>query len=78
MSASALASPGPIRASECRERQRATRVAGQALVLVFVILLVGLPPRLLETDRFVTTDELFWMGRSGAFARALATGQLAG
>ena len=38
--------------------------------------LVALPPRLLETDRFVTTDELFWIGRSAAFGRAIETGQL--
>lgn len=43
-----------------------------------IMVLVGLPPRLLDTDRFVTTDELFWIGRTGGFARALATGQFAG
>ena len=37
---------------------------------------MALPPRLLETDRFVTTDELFWIGRSAAFGRAIETGQL--
>ena len=51
---------------------------GQALVLIAILVLVALPPRLLDTDRFVTTDELFWMGRTGGFARALGTGQLAG
>ena len=42
------------------------------------MLALALPPRLLDTDRFVTTDELFWVGRSAQFARALATGQYAG
>jgi len=39
--------------------------------------LLALPPRLLDTDRFVTTDELFWLGRSAAFARAVQTGHFA-
>lgn len=47
-------------------------------MLIAILSLIGLPPRLLDTDRFVTTDELFWMGRTGGFAGALATGQLAG
>jgi len=32
-------------------------------------------PRLVGTDVFVTTDELFWLGRSGTFARALSQGR---
>ena len=46
------------------------------LLLALLLVLVALPPRLLETDRFVTTDELFWIGRSAAFGRAIETGQL--
>ena len=46
------------------------------LLLALVLVLVALPPRLLATDRFVTTDELFWVGRSAAFGRAIETGQL--
>src|SRR3954447_10507604 len=44
---------------------------------VLPILILGLPlaPRLTATDVFVTTDELFWLGRSGNFARALAQGR---
>ena len=39
--------------------------------------LLALPPRLLDTDRFVTTDELFLLGRSAAFGRAVQTGRFA-
>jgi hypothetical protein len=46
------------------------------LLVAVLVALLALPPRLADTDRFVTTDELFWMGRAGNFARALATGQL--
>ena len=46
------------------------------LLLVLLLVIVALPPRLLETDRFVTTDELFWIGRSAAFGRAIESGQL--
>ena len=46
------------------------------LLLALLLVLAALPPRLLETDRFVTTDELFWIGRSAAFGRAIETGQL--
>src|SRR6188508_2878410 len=46
------------------------------LLLALLLVIVALPPRLLETDRFVTTDELFWIGRSAAFGRAIETGQL--
>ena len=46
------------------------------LLLALLLAIVALPPRLLETDRFVTTDELFWIGRSAAFGRAIETGQL--
>ena len=46
--------------------------------LTFAILIaaLALPPRILETDRFVTTDELFWIGRTANFGRALTNGQL--
>ena len=53
----------------------ARRIPGQIL-LALLLVLVALPPRLLATDRFVTTDELFWIGRSAAFGRAIETGQL--
>lgn len=45
-------------------------------VFAGLVCLLALPPRLADVDRFVTTDELFWIGRSGNFARALAVGQL--
>jgi hypothetical protein len=45
-------------------------------LLAVILVLVALPPRLLDADRFVTTDELFWIGRSAAFGRAIETGQL--
>ncbi len=47
------------------------------LVLAGFLVLLALPPRVLDTDRFVTTDELFWIGRSAAFGRAIETGQFA-
>jgi hypothetical protein len=43
---------------------------------VLLLVIVALPPRLLDIDRFVTTDELFWIGRSAAFGRGVETGQL--
>jgi hypothetical protein len=46
------------------------------LFLAVLLALLALPPRLLDVDRFVTTDELFWVGRSAAFGRAIETGQL--
>lgn len=46
------------------------------LILAAFLVLLALPPRLLDTDRFVTTDELFWIGRAAAFGRAIETGQL--
>src|SRR5215213_5866333 len=48
---------------------------GPLLLAAFLVIL-ALPPRLLDTDRFVTTDELFWIGRSAAFGRAIETRQL--
>jgi len=38
--------------------------------------LLALLPRMVDVDRFLTTDEVFWMGRTGNFARALVSGQL--
>src|SRR6266536_1071595 len=62
--------------------ERATRSRMAQAWVVPIALFVGLivlalPPRLLDTDRFVTTDELFWMGRSAAFARAVQAGRFA-
>jgi hypothetical protein len=58
-------------------RRDSARMNGRlALAAALLITLLALPPRLVDLDRFVTTDELFWMGRSGNFARALAAGQL--
>lgn len=47
------------------------------LLLAALLVLLALPPRLLDTGRFVTTDELFWVGRAAAFGRAIETGQFA-
>ncbi len=47
------------------------------LALAVFLILLALPPRLLATDRFVTTDELFWVGRSAAFGQAIENGRLA-
>ena len=53
------------------------RAAHWASWLVAALLgLLALAPRLIDVDRFLTTDEVFWMGRTGNFARALASGQL--
>lgn len=41
-----------------------------------MILCLYVGVRLIEIDRLVTTDEPFWLGRSGNFYRALATGDL--
>ena len=76
VSASPLTSSDQTRADAGHEGSVAASTVRQALILILVVLVVGLPPRLLDADRFVTTDELFWMGRTGGFARALATGQL--
>lgn len=60
-----VATPAPVRA------------ARWAPWLVAALLgLLALPPRIADVDRFLTTDEIFWMGRTGNFARALAVGQL--
>ncbi len=45
--------------------------------LAALLFALALVPRVLDTDRFITTDELFWIGRSANFAEALATGRLA-
>ncbi|MCC6177164.1 MAG: glycosyltransferase family 39 protein [Chloroflexi bacterium] len=45
------------------------------ILAAVLAMLVALVPRALALDRFVTTDELFWIGRSAAFARALEAGQ---
>src|SRR4051794_5937706 len=52
------------------------RVRPGPWLLAVVLVMLALPPRLLATDRFVTTDELFWVGRAAAFGRAIETGQL--
>src|SRR4051812_7230132 len=65
--------PGGGASSETLSRLRA--YLGPVLVAL-ALMLLALPPRLLDTDRFVTTDELFWIGRSAAFGRAIETGQL--
>ncbi|MCC7370862.1 MAG: glycosyltransferase family 39 protein [Chloroflexi bacterium] len=49
-----------------------------SLLVALLLTLAALPPRLLATDRFVTTDELFWVGRAAAFGRAIETGQFSG
>jgi hypothetical protein len=78
MSAHAPARPvGPPVAAQVEASGRRAFGRRVPAILIVVVLVLALPPRLLDTDRFVTTDELFWMGRSGAFARALATGQYA-
>jgi hypothetical protein len=46
------------------------------ILFAVALILLALPPRLLATDRFVTTDELFWVGRAAAFGRGIETGQL--
>jgi 4-amino-4-deoxy-L-arabinose transferase-like glycosyltransferase len=51
--------------------------ARQALLAVGIFLL-ALWPRVVGLDTFVTTDEIFWTGRTGNFARAVADGQLSG
>src|SRR4051812_14448788 len=48
----------------------------RSLLLALALIALALPLRLLATDRFVTTDELFWIGRSAAFGRGIETGQL--
>jgi hypothetical protein len=48
-----------------------------SLVLAAAAFLLALAPRLHGLDVFVTTDELFWAGRTGSFSRALSTGRLA-
>src|SRR6266568_2133933 len=40
------------------------------------IFLLALGPRLVGLDTFVTTDEIFWAGRTGNFSRALLGGRL--
>ena len=50
---------------------------GLAWALAGLVFALALAPRVLDTDRFVTTDELFWIGRAANFADALATGRLA-
>jgi hypothetical protein len=63
-----------------RERAAPSRMAWAwlaPLALFIGLVVLALPPRLLDTDRFVTTDELFWIGRSAAFAKAVQTGRFA-
>ena len=51
-------------------------VAFKALAAAAIFLLATWP-RMVGLESFVTTDEIFWVGRSGSFARALASGRLA-
>lgn len=44
--------------------------------VVILLFLLALWPRLVGLDTFVTTDEIFWVGRTANFARALASGRL--
>jgi hypothetical protein len=55
---------------------RAASHAFGPIVLAVTLMALALPPRLLATDRFVTTDELFWVGRAAAFGRGVETGRL--
>jgi hypothetical protein len=73
-----VVNPGepPVQAHAAARRDPARTNGRLALAAALLITFLALPPRLIDLDRFVTTDELFWMGRSGNFARALATGQL--
>src|SRR5688500_11005912 len=77
--APASTAPSPEGASPL-PRTGVTRVLGVEvsygpLLLAVLLVVLALPPRLLDTDHFVTTDELFWIGRSAAFGRAIETGQ---
>lgn len=45
-------------------------------ITILTITFLYLGVRLLDLDRLVTTDEPFWLGRSGNFYRALVTGEL--
>jgi hypothetical protein len=54
------------------------RVPGAPALLALAIFALALWPRSLALGTFVTTDEIFWAGRSGNFARSLANGQLSG
>jgi 4-amino-4-deoxy-L-arabinose transferase-like glycosyltransferase len=47
------------------------------LLLGLAVLLLALGPRLVGLDVFVTTDEIFWAGRTGNFASALERGDFA-
>src|SRR5687767_7333142 len=72
-----VADTGEPRVQVHAARRDSARMNGRlALAAALLITLLALPPRLADLYRFVTTDELFWMGRSGNFARALAAGQL--
>ncbi|MFN0072475.1 MAG: ArnT family glycosyltransferase [Chloroflexota bacterium] len=46
-----------------------------AILAGAVLTVLALAPRIIATDVFITTDELFWLGRSGNFARALSQGR---
>ncbi|HEX3244331.1 MAG TPA: glycosyltransferase family 39 protein [Chloroflexota bacterium] len=45
------------------------------IVIAIILAACVFLPRIAATDVFVTTDELFWLGRSGTFARALSHGR---
>jgi hypothetical protein len=46
-----------------------------SITVVAILAACALVPRVIATDVFVTTDELFWLGRAGTFARALDQGR---
>jgi 4-amino-4-deoxy-L-arabinose transferase-like glycosyltransferase len=54
------------------------RVAWAGILLGVVLCFLSLMPRLVGLHTYVTTDELFWIGRAGNFATALSTGNPAG
>jgi hypothetical protein len=54
---------------------QASSLSAVTLLIAVLLAICTLVPRLIATDVFVTTDELFWLGRSGTFARALAQGR---
>ncbi|MCC7103683.1 MAG: phospholipid carrier-dependent glycosyltransferase [Chloroflexi bacterium] len=69
---SAEASSGALRPVAAR-----APLLPQAMLAVFVFLL-ALLPRSTGLATFVTTDEVFWVGRAGSFAQAVDRGQFTG